>query len=69
MHHAGTADANEVVLVDEAGNMEEGMSSNFFAVQGGTVLTADEGVLKGTVREIVLRVCVCVLGGVGEGVC
>lgn len=47
---------NEVLLIDENGNVEEGMSSNFFAVHKGTVYTAEEGVLKGTVRELVLEV-------------
>jgi hypothetical protein len=52
------ADVNEVLLVDDRGAVEEGMSSNFFAVANGVVYTADEGVLKGTVRELVLQVCV-----------
>jgi branched-subunit amino acid aminotransferase/4-amino-4-deoxychorismate lyase len=52
------ADVNEVLLVDDRGAVEEGMSSNFFAVTNGVVHTADEGVLKGTVRELVLEVCV-----------
>lgn len=34
----------------------EGLSSNFFAIQDGALLTADEGVLSGTIREIVLEV-------------
>lgn len=50
------ADVNEVLLIDDLGAVEEGMSSNFFVVMGGAVYTADEGVLKGTVRELVLQV-------------
>jgi hypothetical protein len=34
----------------------EGLSSNFFTLEGGTVVTADEGVLGGTIREIILQV-------------
>ena len=34
-----------------------GASSNVFILQNGTVFTAEEGVLKGTVRQVVLDVC------------
>jgi branched-subunit amino acid aminotransferase/4-amino-4-deoxychorismate lyase len=51
------ADVNEVVLVDsEAGGVMEGLSSNFFALVNGTLKTAGEGILMGSVREAVLRV-------------
>ncbi|KAI8464193.1 MAG: hypothetical protein J3K34DRAFT_123071 [Monoraphidium minutum] len=48
---------NEVVLATPGGELMEGLSSNFFALQGGALVTADEGVLSGTVREVVLQVC------------
>ncbi len=32
----------------------EGLSSNFYAVAGGTIFTAEDGVLSGTTREYVL---------------
>ncbi|KAK9811374.1 hypothetical protein WJX72_002754 [[Myrmecia] bisecta] len=51
------ADVNEVLLMDGEGNILEGLSSNFFAVVDGTLQTADEGILKGTVREVALQVC------------
>lgn len=51
------ADVNEILLVGESGELLEGMSSNFFAVRDGTVYTAGEGVLSGTVREVALECC------------
>jgi branched-chain amino acid aminotransferase len=46
----------EVLLVDEHGAILEGSSSNFFAVLDGALRTADEGVLVGTTRTLVLAV-------------
>lgn len=52
------AGANEVVLVDGNGDLLEGLSSNFYAVEAdGALVTAEEGVLKGTVRDVALRAC------------
>jgi branched-chain amino acid aminotransferase len=45
----------EGLLVDEAGRILEGLSSNFFAVKGGEVYTAGEGVLPGITRSLVLQ--------------
>lgn len=39
------------------GSVLEGMTSNFFAVIDGELWTAGEGVLLGTVREILLEQC------------
>ena len=56
-------DVNEVILTDDAGNLYEGMSSNFFAVKTGedgkaVVMCAPlENVLLGTVMKIVMGVC------------
>jgi branched-subunit amino acid aminotransferase/4-amino-4-deoxychorismate lyase len=47
--------ANEVLLVGESGEILEGSSSNFFAVLHDTLYTADEGVLGGITRAMVLR--------------
>ena len=47
---------NEVILEGTRGELLEGLSSNFFVLQGGAVVTAEEGVLAGTVRELVLEV-------------
>ena len=35
----------------------EGGQSNFFAVKNGTVYTKGEGILQGTVRNLVLTIC------------
>lgn len=45
---------NEVIMVDESGRVKEGLSSNFFAVRDGAIYTADEDVLSGITRSIVL---------------
>ena len=42
--------------MDASGAIMEGLSSNFFAVLNGTLYTAGEGVLAGTVREVALAV-------------
>lgn len=47
--------ANEALLVDEQGYILEGSSSNFFAVKEGTLYTAEQGVLDGITRRMVLR--------------
>ena len=50
-------DVEEVVLMDAAGDLLEGLSSNFYALVGGALQTAEEGVLLGTVRAAALDVC------------
>ena len=40
-----------------SGAVLEGTQTNFYAVRGGVVYTAEEGVLPGTVRSLVLDVC------------
>ncbi len=42
--------------MEPSGSLLEGLTSNFFALQQGVLLTAEEGVLSGTVRELVLQV-------------
>ena len=46
---------NELLLLDGAGQLLEGSSSNFYGVLDGTLRTAEEGVLAGITRGIVLR--------------
>lgn len=46
----------EGLLVDEAGHILEGLSSNFYAVLNGELRTAGEGVLAGIVQQIVFTV-------------
>jgi branched-chain amino acid aminotransferase len=48
------ANVNEVLLLGEGGTILEGSSSNFYAVLDGYLRTADEGVLAGVTRGLVL---------------
>lgn len=48
-------DAFDYLLLDENGHVLEASTSNFYAVRQGTVWTADDGVLEGITRKIVLR--------------
>eukprot|EP00038_Savillea_parva_P006498 m.164162 g.164162 ORF g.164162 m.164162 type:complete len:445 (-) comp12390_c0_seq1:52-1386(-) len=48
---------NELLLEDDTGHLIEGSQTNFFAVIDGTVYTAEDGILHGTVRDVVLKVC------------
>lgn len=43
-----------MLMVNPAGEILEGFSSNFFAVMGGRLYTAGTGVLEGVTRNIVL---------------
>lgn len=45
---------NEAVMISEEGIALEGLSSNFFAVTGGEIWTAEQGVLSGITRSMVL---------------
>lgn len=48
----------EVILMDqETRHLLEGSQTNFYAIQDDMVYTAEEGILKGTVRSLVLDVC------------
>lgn len=47
---------NEAVMVGPDGRVLEGLSSNFFAVFGGAIWTAEKGVLSGITRSLVLDV-------------
>jgi branched-subunit amino acid aminotransferase/4-amino-4-deoxychorismate lyase len=49
-------DVEELLLSNESGILE-GTQTNFFAVVGGRVQTAEEGVLAGTVRTFVFEAC------------
>lgn len=49
-------DLFEVLLVDQDGYVREGASSNFYGVCGGVIVTAQDGILPGTARQIVLQV-------------
>ncbi|MFC2055536.1 aminotransferase class IV [Chloroflexota bacterium] len=45
----------EALMVDKAGCILEGLTSNFFAVKGGELWTNEEGVLSGITRSLVLN--------------
>jgi len=51
----GTQAAFEHLLLDQAGRILEGTSSNFFGLRDGTLFSAGEGVLDGVTRRIVLE--------------
>jgi branched-chain amino acid aminotransferase len=46
---------HEQLLVDEAGRLLEGMTSNFYGVRDGVLYTAGEGALEGIAQRIVLE--------------
>jgi len=46
---------NEAVMVNAAGYLSEGLSSNFFAVEQGQARTAGSGVLAGVTRALVFE--------------
>lgn len=46
---------NEIITLSEDGQVLEGLSSNFFAVKDNTLWTAEDAVLSGTVRNVVLE--------------
>jgi len=51
-------DVEEIVLMDPATReLLEGSQTNFYTIQDGTVHTASDGILNGTVRALVLDVC------------
>lgn len=51
----GTTDAYERLLVEADGTILEGASSNFYGIRDGIVYTADEGILEGITRRILLQ--------------
>lgn len=44
---------NEALMVNESGEILEGLSSNYFAIRNGVVYTASSGILEGITRTIV----------------
>ena len=48
----------EMILINDDGELLEGTQTNFYVVKNlSTIITANEGVLCGSVRDAVLRVC------------
>lgn len=54
-------DAYEGILVNEQGQLLEGFSSNFYAIRDGQLFTANEDILNGISRRIVLSVAPTIL--------
>jgi branched-chain amino acid aminotransferase len=50
------SDIYEGLIVDEGGDILEGSSSNFYALMGGELWTAEQGVLHGIARQALLEV-------------
>lgn len=50
------ANAFQGIIVNDAGELLEGFSTNFYAIMNGKLYTAGEGVLGGISRKIVLEV-------------
>ncbi|MEZ4713290.1 MAG: aminotransferase class IV [Caldilineaceae bacterium] len=48
-------DAYEYLMVNQQGQILEGLSSNFYGVLNGVFHTANEGVLEGITRQIILE--------------
>jgi branched-chain amino acid aminotransferase len=46
---------NEVLMIGAGGELLEGLSSNFFAIKNRMIWTAEEGVLAGITRAIVIK--------------
>lgn len=53
--YADSRGAVDALLVDHEGRIYEGAVSNVFIVQNGIVVTPDENILKGTMRDFVLK--------------
>eukprot|EP00299_Pterocystis_sp_00344_P009376 c3926_g1_i2.p1 GENE.c3926_g1_i2~~c3926_g1_i2.p1 ORF type:complete len:238 (+),score=70.09 c3926_g1_i2:251-964(+) len=51
------ADADDIVVMDARGDVIEGSQSNFYAVHNGSLVTASENILDGTIRKIALSEC------------
>lgn len=58
MRHARAVGASEALIVDHAGNVVEGATSNLFAVRGGRLITPPEeaGILPGITRALLIGV-------------
>ncbi|KAL7542574.1 hypothetical protein ACHAXR_011909 [Thalassiosira sp. AJA248-18] len=47
----------EIILINDNGELLEGTQTNFYVVNNESIITADKGILHGSVRDSVLRVC------------
>jgi len=51
----------DAILLDDAGNLLEGLAANFYAVRDGLLRTAGAGVLPGIAQQIVFEIAPAVL--------
>lgn len=61
LRHGFGPQIHEVLMVNRVGEILEGISSNFFAIRGGVLYTADKGILEGMTRALVLEMAPSVL--------
>lgn len=54
LQEAKQKNAVEAIYIDEEKNIFEGTTTNFFAVIGGSLITSEEGILKGITRKAIL---------------
>ncbi|TMW68559.1 hypothetical protein Poli38472_006027 [Pythium oligandrum] len=58
IYDAMPKDVEEIILMEpDSHHLLEGSQTNFYTFQQGKIYTAEEGILKGTVRSLVLDVC------------
>jgi branched-chain amino acid aminotransferase len=57
IRHAAPEGIEEVLMIGEDGRVLEGLTSNFFAFYKGEIWTAEQGILRGITRSIVLDEC------------
>ncbi|CAK4674358.1 unnamed protein product [Aphanomyces euteiches] len=58
LYDAMTPGTEEIILMDPKTQwLYEGSQTNFYVVQGDRVVTAEEGILKGTMRDLVIESC------------
>jgi branched-chain amino acid aminotransferase len=62
-------EAYEVIICNQDGQLLEGFSSNFYAIQSGRLYTSLDGVLPGIMRQVVFEIAPEVLPVVMEPVC
>jgi branched-chain amino acid aminotransferase len=55
-HEVDFQEINEVLMVSEDDHVLEGLSSNFFGIQNETLITAEEGILPGITRKMVIEI-------------
>ncbi len=55
------SEIHEVLMVSPAGEILEGLSSNFFAIRDGVLYTAAKGILEGMTRAVMLEVAPAVI--------